>query len=134
MVFRAVLIAFTLELPTLILVTLWAEVRGARPGWIVITLIAAAGIVVTWLIYPVEGICGAVAGVECVDDPRLQPAVLGTIVIAVLWLMGTLLRVLLANARASRWWQLLVDIPLVGAVVYFPVETLGSGGFLIPWW
>jgi hypothetical protein len=130
----SVLVAFMLELPTLILVVLWAQARGARPGWIVITLLAAAGIVVTWLMYPVEGICALVAGDECFDDPRLQPAVMGTIVIAGLWIIGTLLRALLTNGRPSRWWRLLVDILLVAAVVYFPADTISSGGFSIPWW
>lgn len=130
----SVLVAFLLELPTLILVAIWTEARGTRPGWIVITLIAAGGIVVTWLMYPVERSCLLVFGDECPDDPRLQPAVTGTIVIAGLWIIGTLLRVLLRNRHPSRWWNLLVDILLVAAVVYFPADTLGSGGFMIPWW
>ena len=132
----SVLVAFMLELPTLILVTLWAEARGARPGWTVVTLIAAAGIVVTWLMYPVEGICSLVLGDgdECWHDPRLKPAVIGTIVIAGLWIIGALLRLLLSNRHPSRWWNLLVDILLAAAVVYFPAATLWSGGFSIPWW
>lgn len=136
LVFRSVLLAFMLEPPTLILIALWAEWRGALPAWIVITLIAAAGIIVTWLFYPVEGACLLALGDgdECWHDPRLKPAVIGTIVIAGLWIIGALLRLLLTNGRPSRLCQLLVDILLVAAVVYFPADTLWSGGFSIPWW
>jgi hypothetical protein len=130
----SVLVAFMLELPTLILIAVWAESRGARAAWIVITLIAVAGIVVTWLIYPVPRSCSLVFGDECPDDPRFQPALIGTIVIAGLWIIGTLLRVLLTSRRPSRVWTLPVNVLLVAAVVYFPVATLGSGGFSIPWW
>jgi hypothetical protein len=134
--FVSLLLSLILLIPTLILVTAWVEVRvGIRAGWIAATLIAAAGIAGTWLTYPLPVfLCSLAAGVECPENPRLQPALIGTVVIIALWAIGTVLRPSSATERRTPLWSRLTESLVIVAAVLVPAVTLWAGGFSIPWW
>lgn len=113
--------------------------RGQRrvfsSGWIAVTVIGAAGIVLIWLAYPMDGECLlSLPAPPCGLEARLAPAIVGSLAIVVFWLAGTILRSRSTGPRPdlgrSRLWGTLTVV----AAIVAPVITFAAGGFSIPPW
>lgn len=121
-----------------------AELETARAapvfslGWITVTVAGVLGIVLTWLIYPMNVIClnympGPGQPDPCAGDPRLLPAVVGTVAIFVFWLCGTIVRSRTVGRRRVVGSRVMATLTVVAAIVA-PIVTLWEGGFSIPLW
>lgn len=104
--------------------------RVFSAGWIAVSALTAVGIVGTWLIYTIPGFCWATYPSDCSADPRLLPATVGTVVLVVLWVVGSVVRL----RSAAVVWSRLFAILFAAAAVVVPAVTLDAVGFMIPWW
>lgn len=111
-----------------------APPRTLSADWVAVGLLAAVSVVATWLVYPLPAfLCSLAMGVECPEDPRFTPAVVGTVVLGVLWIAGAIMRWRLSSPRARSVWTRVLTAAIIVAAVAAPIATLVAGGVTIPW-
>jgi hypothetical protein len=103
------------------------SIRRAIPTLILGVVFAVLAITGTWWAYTVETICPETIPNQCVENPRLVPAIVltaaVTALVATTWVFGV------RAGSGKRFPTTFVTVVLGAMVILGPAITLMSGGF-----